>query len=191
MNNLKKWIFPAFVVIFAIAFSIIMNSLFMIVQVSGSSMNNTLQNKDVLFVDKLSAVNRGDVVVFDVSNDKYIKRVIAIEGDEIYFDEYNCVYLKKNGETEFTKLVEDYVYANTYVPDYKGPTESSPLKITEGGYYVLGDNRGNSEDSRILGIISKDRINGVVKESTIKSKGFITFIFGWTFDIKDFFSGLI
>ena len=191
MNNLKKWIFPAFVIIFAITFSIIMNSLFMIVQVSGSSMNNTLSNKDVLFVDKTATPNRGDVVVFDVKSDKYIKRVIAVGGDEIYFDEFNFVYIKRSGETEFTKLIEDYVYAFSYMPDYKGPTENNPLKIEDGSYYVLGDNRGNSEDSRMLGVITIDKINGVVKESTIKSKEVITFLFGWTFDIKDFFSGLL
>ena len=191
MANCKKWIFPVFVIVFAIVFSLVMNTFFMIVQVSGSSMKPTLENKDVLFVEKRAVVNRGDVVVLDVYEDKFIKRVIAIEGDEIYFDEFNFVYLKKAGENEFVKLEEPYVLCFSYSFYKSLPTISSPLKINEGEYYVLGDNRGNSEDSRILGSIPKDRINGVVSNSTINAKSVTTFIFGWTFEFKDFISGLL
>lgn len=191
MINLKKWIFPVFVIVFAVTFAIIMNSFFMIVQVSGNSMLPTLESNDVLFVDKKATANRGDIVVLDVGSDKYIKRVIAIEGDEIYFDEQNFVYLKKAGESEFVKLEETYVLGNSFMFDKITPSESNPLKIEKGGYYVLGDNRGNSEDSRTLGVIDSENINGVVKQSTINAKSVTTFIFGWTFKVKDFISRLL
>jgi signal peptidase I len=125
------------------------------------SMEPTLDVGDRVLVNKLSYrfhdVNRGDVVVFErppgASTGQngevkdLIKRVIALGGDTIEAKEGN-VYV--NGE----QIDEDYLEPGT-------PTDNLPLTtIPEGQLFVMGDNRTNSEDSRIFGPIDEDAIVG-------------------------------
>jgi signal peptidase I len=125
------------------------------------SMEPTLDVGDRVLVNKLSYkfhdVNRGDVVVFERppgastgQNDEIkdlIKRVIAVGGDTVEAKEGN-VYV--NGE----QIDEDYLEPGT-------PTDNLPLTtIPEGQVFVMGDNRTNSEDSRIFGPIDEDAIVG-------------------------------
>lgn len=183
LNNEKKGGFLSFVVlllIFIIAFNIL-NTFVMIVQVDGSSMNNTLSHGDILVVDRKVEIERGDVVIFDRSYGKLIKRVIAIEGDEVY-SENGEVYLKKVGETEFLKLEEGYI---------NGITDGlNHTVVGENKVFVLGDNRINSKDSRDFGAIDISTICGEVSTSAIENKGISTFLLGWIFKISDFLGGL-
>jgi signal peptidase I len=125
------------------------------------SMEPTLDVGDRVLVNKLSYkfhdVNRGDVVVFDRPSGAstgengeikdLIKRVIAVEGDTIEAKEGNVFV---NGE----QIDEDYLEPGT-------PTDNLPLTtIPEGQVFVMGDNRTNSEDSRIFGPIDEDAIVG-------------------------------
>jgi signal peptidase I len=125
------------------------------------SMEPTLDVGDRVLVNKLSYkfhdVNRGDVVVFErppgASTGQngeiqdLIKRVIAVGGDSIEAKEGN-VYV--NGD----QIDEDYLEPGT-------PTDNLPLtEIREGQVFVMGDNRTNSEDSRIFGPIDEDAIVG-------------------------------
>ena len=125
------------------------------------SMEPTLDVGDRVLVNKLSYkfhdVNRGDVVVFErppgASTGQngeikdLIKRVIAVGGDTVEAKEGN-VYV--NGE----QIDEDYLEPGT-------PTDNLPLTtIPEGQVFVMGDNRTNSEDSRIFGPIDEDAIVG-------------------------------
>jgi signal peptidase I len=125
------------------------------------SMEPTLDVGDRVLVNKLSYkfhdVNRGDVVVFERppgastgQNDEIkdlIKRVIAVGGDTIEAKEGD-VYV--NGE----RIDENYLEPGT-------PTDNLPLKtIPDGQVFVMGDNRTNSEDSRIFGSIDEDAIVG-------------------------------
>jgi signal peptidase I len=125
------------------------------------SMEPTLDVGDRVLVNKLSYkfhdVNRGDVVVFErppgASTGQngeikdLIKRVIAVGGDTIEAKEGN-VYV--NGE----QIDEDYLEPGT-------PTDNLPLTtIPDGQLFVMGDNRTNSEDSRIFGTIDEDAIVG-------------------------------
>jgi signal peptidase I len=125
------------------------------------SMEPTLDVGDRVLVNKLSYklhdVHRGDLVVFerpagastgqDGEIKDLIKRVIAVGGDTIEAREGN-VYV--NGE----RLDEDYLEAGT-------PTDNLPLTtIPEGRVFVMGDNRTNSEDSRIFGPIDENDIVG-------------------------------
>ena len=125
------------------------------------SMEPTLEVVDRVLVNKLSYrfhdVNRGDVVVFErppgASTGQngeikdLIKRVIAVGGDTIEAKEGE-VYV--NGE----RVDENYLEPGT-------PTDNLPLKtIPDGHVFVMGDNRTNSEDSRIFGPIDEDAIVG-------------------------------
>lgn len=129
--------------------------------VLGNSMYPTLHEKDRLFANIVplyfGGPSRGDVVLLDAPDapkKKYIKRVVAIEGDEISIID-GKVYL--NGE----ELKEDYIEENSYTHTY----EVNTWKIKDGDVFVLGDNReeGASKDSRYFGPVSKKTLKGIAK----------------------------
>ena len=147
--------------------------------VDGSSMENTLYSGDALYVEKGALPERGDIVVIDVTDhpdlfshssgeERYIiKRVIALEGDEVY-SENGTVYLKRAGEEEFAALQEDYAIGRT--------GDFSPVTVGEGEMFFLGDNRSVSKDSRLVGCLPLSDLVGVAPDFALKHKQFIT---GW------------
>ena len=169
--------------------------------VKQTSMTNTLQDGDVLILDRLAKVERGDVVVFK-QNDKedYIKRVIAVEGDTIYTKngEVWLEYLD-GGKISIGKLNEPYIKnpkAGTYLYYYADRKVEIPrLTVGKGQYFVLGDNRENSTDSRTyfnlidgtinenttsdkyVGLVDDEQIIGVVHQFWIENKEYTTKIF--------------
>ena len=133
---------------------------FRVVVVSGPSMKNTLYDGDVLIL--LSNVfyrepKQGDIIV--ASKDSYdhgtpiIKRVIAVEGQEVYIDFENGV-VKVDG----IELHEPYI--RNLTTNDEGVT--FPVTVPKGCVFVMGDNRGNSMDSRSheIGMIDKREILG-------------------------------
>jgi len=130
--------------------------------VYGSSMEPTLQNGNNLIVEKitprLGKLNYGDIVVIKTpeilapGRDMIIKRIIALFDDEVEI---------KNGEVYVNgeKVNEPYVNAKATLP--VNP-EYSKIKVPKGYVYVMGDNRypNASNDSRIIGPISVDKIKG-------------------------------
>ena len=95
---------------------------------------------------------RGEIVVFKYNKDFLIKRIIAVPGDEIDIKD-NRVYINDElfDETAYlTGSIETYLYAGSNI-DF-------PYVIPEGYYFVMGDNRLNSKDSRVFGAISRDSI---------------------------------
>lgn len=128
-------------------------------KVEGSSMSTTLENHEYIIINKLAyhlgEPDRGDIVVFRPPNDPkkfYVKRVIGLPGDEILLRDGH-VYLKKTGEATFTQLDEEYLNernrGNTF-PHPPGSGDTSPVQyaVPEDHYFVLGDNRLGSLDSR-------------------------------------------
>ena len=181
-ENKNEFAFYAILLVVLIFLFTLFNDNFMIVKVDGDSMNYTLSNEDVLLVSKNAEIKRGDVVVFDMPYAKLIKRVIAVEGDEVYSNE-GKVYLKKAGEEEFSLLLEDYAKDETF--------NLNRTIVQEGCVLVLGDNRSNSQDSRYFGCISLQDVNGVVTQSAITNKSVSTAILGWAFNVSEFFGGLL
>ncbi|MBE3598043.1 MAG: signal peptidase I [Limnochordaceae bacterium] len=123
--------------------------------VQGHSMEPTLHNGERLLVDKLSyrfrSPERGEIVVFRVPTDpsrKFIKRIIGVPGDMLEFQGGRVLL---NGRP----LQESYA---------RGPTQSQVARtvVPPGRYFVLGDNRLNSDDSRFddVGFIPRDAIIG-------------------------------
>lgn len=130
-------------------------------EVEGASMENTLHNGDNLIVDKLSYrfhdPERFDIIVFPFQyQDKtyYIKRIIGLPGETVQIKEDGSIYI--NGE----KLQESYG-REVIQPENIGRA-IDPIELGEDEYFVMGDNRNNSSDSRtdIVGNIKREDIIG-------------------------------
>lgn len=124
--------------------------------VDGDSMYPNLVNNQVLLLKKYDkSIKRFDVVVINYNKERLVKRVIGLPGETI---EYKDSKLYVNGKM----IEEDMIDVKTadFRLDYIGYET-----IPEGYYFVVGDNRGNSKDSRIIGLVSKNDIVGVTNFS--------------------------
>lgn len=123
------------------------------VRVDGPSMNTTLADGQILILNKMTyKFKRMDIVVFDTSDDKLIKRVIGLPGEHI--------------KIENNKLYINDVLSNDYNNEVKTSDfdlkELGYEKIPEGYYFVMGDNRYHSVDSRMIGLIKENDIKGSI-----------------------------
>lgn len=119
------------------------------VVVNGLSMEPTLKQGDICTLEKTERIERFDIVVFEIDGHKNIKRVIGLPNEKI---EYKDNELFVNDE----KIPE---------PDtYNHETEDFSENIIDDCYYVLGDNRKYSKDSRMTGCVPKSAIVGTCKE---------------------------
>ena len=132
-------------------------------EVSGESMSNTLHSGDTLWIDKLEyefgSPKRFDVVVFPYGDDDetfFIKRIIGLPGETVYIDEDGVIYI--NDEP-----LEGDVYGREAIASDKRGVAAEEITLGDDEYFVLGDNRKNSEDSRSADI-------GKVKRSYIYGK---------------------
>ena len=124
------------------------------IQVQGPSMQTTFTEGDLVFLSKVhykfSDVKRGEVLIFENKGVKnLIKRVIGLPGEKIEVKN-NTLYINDQA------YEEDYLADGTVTYDFKTDV------IPENCYFVLGDNRQNSQDSRELGCIKKENIIGKV-----------------------------
>lgn len=139
----------------AAASILIITFLYQPVRVEGTSMLPRLEDHDRLFINKfvyrISAVERGDVVVFHYPRDpekSYIKRVIAIPGDRLRID---------RGEVWLNGKKQDELY----VPDeFRDSRSMAEIVVPEESYFVMGDHRSISSDSREFGPVDRELIYG-------------------------------
>jgi signal peptidase I len=125
------------------------------VRVEGTSMLPRLEDHDRLFINKFvyhfSSIERGDVVVFHYPRDpekSYIKRVIALPGDSLRID-HGQVWVNGKALTE------------NYVPEmYRDTRSYAKTIIPDDSYFVMGDHRSISSDSREFGVVERDLIYG-------------------------------
>lgn len=125
------------------------------VRVEGTSMLPRLEDHDRLFINKfvyhITSIERGDVVVFHYPRDpekSYIKRVIALPGDKLRID-HGQVWVNGKALTE------------NYVPDmYRDSRSYGETVIPDDAYFVMGDHRSISSDSREFGVVERDLIYG-------------------------------
>lgn len=131
---------------------LIATRLLILIRVNGVSMAPTLQEGDVVFLSQTREVETGDIIGFYYGGKVLLKRVIASSGDYIEIDKEGNVYV--NGE----RLEEPYLTKKSL-----GKCELDfPYQVPEGMFFVLGDNRSVSMDSRIkaIGCVEKDQIAG-------------------------------
>lgn len=143
------------IVISFLASVFIITFLYQPVRVEGTSMQPELRDQDRLFIDKFffrfEKINRGDVVVFHYPRDpekSYIKRVIALPGDSV-------------------RITQGHVYINgfsiqePYVPRrYQDTRSMAEMTVPPDEYFVMGDHRSISSDSRDFGPVDRDLIYG-------------------------------
>ena len=162
-KNAKLWAYIYQTLAAAVAAVVILFVIFTFclrgVGVQGASMEPTLHEGDLLAVASLSDIKSKDVVIITQPNEMdkpLVKRVIATGGQEVNID-YVSGVITVNGEV----LDEPYIAEPTSA---QGDVQF-PMTVPEGSFFVLGDNRNNSMDSRfsVIGCIDEDYILGVVK----------------------------
>ena len=125
-----------------------------VLQVSGTSMEPTLTNGEIVLLVKSDKMDRGDLCVFSYSNKTLIKRVIGLPGDTVVVDSEGNVFVNS------TQLDEPYI-------SEKGFGECDiefPFKVPENEYFLMGDHRMTSVDSRssVIGCVPKEQIVGKI-----------------------------
>jgi signal peptidase I len=155
LRELAEVVVLAIILYFGISFAV------QTVHVEGLSMFATLDDNDYLIADKidyrLHAPQRGDIIILRPPTDNskdFIKRVIALPGERLLIRS-GVVYI--NGH----RLIEPYL-PEAWTVFYDWPTNGSPdgVVIPPNQYFVMGDNRNRSQDSRTFGPIGRDRIDG-------------------------------
>lgn len=157
LTGVFEWISAAIIAIIVVA--VVFSAIFRTVNVDGDSMTHTLHNGDRLLISGLFySPDYGDIVVVRRVNDTpLIKRVIGLPGDTIYVNpDDGIVY--RNGNP----LAEPYIRPKS--PECPTPALKTPEEVVvkEGEVYVLGDNRGGSLDSRLLGCQPIENVVGRV-----------------------------
>lgn len=144
------------VLVVVVAVAVLITTLFLpILQISGDSMYPTLEHDEIVVLLKTKSFDRGDLIGFYFQGKILLKRIIALPEDEVAIDAEGNVYVN-------AELLEE-----PYVTD-KGLGDCDlefPYTVPDDGYFVLGDRRSNSVDSRssVVGTISQDEIIGKVR----------------------------
>lgn len=152
-KKILKSTFYTLIVVAAIA-ALIATLVLPVLQISGTSMEPNLNNGEIVLLVKTDKMDRGDLCVFSYSNKTLIKRVIGLPGE--------TVYIKSDG----TVLVNGQELSEPYIKE-KALGECDikmPYEVPQDEYFVMGDQRLSSIDSRssVIGCIKKDQIIGKI-----------------------------
>ena len=147
----KEKVFKYVIGVLVLILSIIWIYNFKIVVIEGDSMNPTFVNGEIIIARKMPCdINKGDVIVFKIDEDIYVKRVIALGGDEVRNDEKSGIVYVNDKEVALYKGEESGTINNYVIPENK--------------YFVVGDNYDVSIDSRSekIGLIESKDIQAVL-----------------------------
>lgn len=151
-----KELYPYIIIIIVVLF--VKTYIIAPIQVNGVSMDSTLKDGDIMLLNKLQykrhGVERGDIVVIKSRGTHIIKRIIGLPGDSIKVED-NVLYI--NGK----EYKEEYLDKGTVTNNFSLEELFDTDQVPKGTYFVMGDNREDSLDSRILGFIDEDDIEGI------------------------------
>lgn len=151
-----KEIYPYVIIIVVVLF--VKTYIIAPIQVNGVSMDSTLHDGDIMLLNKLQykryGLKRFDIVVIKSRDTRIIKRIIGLPGDSVKVVD-NTLYI--NDE----KYEEEYLDEGTITNDFTLEELFDTDKVPEGKYFVMGDNRDDSLDSRILGFIDEEDVEGI------------------------------
>lgn len=159
-KNIKKEILDYIIIIIIVI--LIRTFIFTPIKVEQNSMNPTLENKDIMILNKLgyriNGLKRFDIVVIRHDNDYLIKRVIGLPNETLEYKD-NTLYIdgKQVLETFNKKETQDFKLED---------------KIPNDNYFLMGDNRENSIDSRMFGVVKRQEILGKTKFILFPIKNF-------------------
>lgn len=127
--------------------------------IEGQSMEGSFHTGEYLLIDKISYrmtnPKRGDIIVFiprDDNDKSYIKRVVGLPGEKVKIESHKVLI---NG-----KIIDESSYLGTFISGVTKPDETYSVNLNDNEYFVMGDNRDNSRDSRVIGPIHKEQITG-------------------------------
>ena len=148
-------LFVTLLIAFVLVFGFVRPFIVAAYWVPTKSMVPTLEVGDRVFANKFiyrfTEPERGDIVIFDDvegGEDYLIKRVVAVPGDRVRV---------ANGRLKVDGEIQEETYVKPQVPD---GSVYGPEKVPEGYVFVMGDNRGNSADSRVFGLLPIENIEG-------------------------------
>lgn len=152
-KKVLKSTFSSLIVVAAIAV-LIATLMLPVLQIQGSSMEPTLNDEEIVVLLKTSKLERGQLCCFSYQNKYLIKRVIGVPGDTININEKGYVY------------VNDVLLDEPYIIDRAlGECDITfPVHVTENHYFILGDHRATSIDSRsfAVGLVNTDQVVGKI-----------------------------
>ncbi|MFD1456419.1 signal peptidase I [Levilactobacillus lanxiensis] len=175
LKEVMSWIIPVIIGL-AIAFAI-KSFVFTRVRVDGPSMEPNLQNNEKVFAWKQASVKHLSVIVFDAHgedpsakpNTNYVKRVIGLPGDTVT-SKNGYIYVNKKkvdqgfiSTSERTAGTGNWTLASLQKTQKWNDGKKITTVVPKGKYFVLGDHRSVSNDSRYWGFVDKDKVLGVVK----------------------------
>lgn len=167
MNFLKKLLNEIVSMVFAVLLAILLfitlrEYVLQPFQVEGHSMEPNLHNQDQMVMLRNTEIERYDIVIFPDprgSGDSYVKRVIGLPGDELYYVN-DTLYLNNTVVEEPYLEPSKSEYDGNYTSDFSLWDTIGMTSIPEGYYFVMGDNRPYSGDSRQFGLVSEEAIQG-------------------------------